>query len=117
MRSIPKGKLAVGKRAVLSMLRRLFMKQKVEYLAQLQRVPVEFRKRINALNELRNILAHRSAIERKSGRLYRGKHDLFSKAGLSPFGDEMWEIHQFLTPSITRFASRLVDAQKVRLRG
>lgn len=49
----PKG--ARAKRAVLGMLRRLFMKQKVEYLSQLQRVPAEFRKRINALNELRRL--------------------------------------------------------------
>jgi hypothetical protein len=100
--------------ALREMLDRLYPQQKLDVIKSFKEVPGNIANHIMALNTLRNTFAHRFHLSRipKSKRLYKGKYDVFSKAGLEQFKNEMWEVHEFFDPKITKMSLDLVRSQR-----
>lgn len=100
--------------AVEAMLNYLYPLQKLDIIKGFRDVPKAICNNIMALNTLRNSLAHRFDLTTvpKSKRLYKGKHDVFTKRGLEKFNDDMWEIDQFFQPEVVALSLELVRRQR-----
>ncbi len=105
-----------GKRyaTLQSMLGKLYPQQKLDTIKTFKEVPRDISGHIMALNDLRNSFAHKFHLSQipKSKRLYKGKHDVFTKAGLERFNQEMWEVDDFFQPEITSVTLELVRQQR-----
>ncbi len=104
------------RRTVIAMLDRLYPIQKIDIVKTFLKVPATICDHIMALNTIRNSFAHRFDLKEipKSKRLYKGKHDLFTKKGLKKFEDDMFEIDEFFRPEIVKVSLDLVRWQKQR---
>jgi hypothetical protein len=98
------------------MLDRLYPQQKLDVIKSFKEVPRDITNHIMALNMLRNSFAHHFHLLElpKSKRLYKGKYDVFTKAGLKRFKNDMWEVHEFFDPEITSTSLALVRSQRER---
>ncbi len=107
------------KRATLeAMLDKLYPQQKLDTIRAFKDVPRDVSGHIMSLNDLRNSFAHRFDLSRvpRSRRLYRGKHDVFTKKGLKKFQKDMWEVDEFFQPEILNISLELVRKQRKRNR-
>ncbi len=98
------------------MLDRLYPQQKLDVIKRFKEVPRDIINHIMALNMLRNSFAHHLHLSElpKSKRLYEGKYDVFTKAGLKRFQNDMWEVYEFFDPEITSISLALVRSQRER---
>jgi hypothetical protein len=88
-------------------LAKIYPKQKLDIIKTFMDVPKYISSHIMALNDARNNFAHRFDIAAisKSKRLYKGRHDLFTKTGLEKFKADMWQVYEFFQPEITRMGA------------
>lgn len=105
-----------GKRyaTLQSMLGRLYPQQKLDTIKTFKQVPRDLCGHIMALNDLRNSFAHKFDLSQisRSKRLYKGKYDVFTKAGLERFKEEMWEVYEFFQPEVMNVTLELVKRQR-----
>ena len=96
------------------MLDKLYLLQKLDIIRSVRTVPKGIASSVMALNDLRNTLAHRFDLTElpKNKRLYKARHDVFTKGGLKQFRDDMWDVDEFFRPHITRLAMDAVKAQR-----
>jgi hypothetical protein len=105
-----------GKRyaTLQSMLGKLYPQQKLDTIKTFKQVPRDISGHIMALNDLRNSFAHKFHLSQipRSKRLYKGKYDVFTKAGLERFKEDMWEVDEFFQPEIMSVTLELVRQQR-----
>lgn len=105
-----------GKRyaTLQSMLGKLYPQQKLDTIKAFKEVPRDISGHIMALNDLRNSFAHKFHLSQiaRSKRLYKGKYDVFTKAGLERFNEDMWDVDNFFQPEITSVTLELVRQQR-----
>jgi hypothetical protein len=104
--------------AVIAMLDRLYPLQKLDIVAAHKHVPKSIANNVRGMNDLRNTFAHRFHLHRvsKSKKLYKGQFDLFTKAGLKRFRDDMWDVQEYFDPKVAKSSLELVAAQRAYLR-
>ncbi|WP_199098009.1 hypothetical protein [Dyella sp. ASV21] len=101
------------RRTVQAMLDKTYLIQKLDLVAGFRAVSKQTKSNVQALNQLRNTLAHRYlGAPPKSERLYKSKYDVYTEKGLSKLRDDMWEVSTELEPEVTKIAMDLVLAQK-----
>jgi hypothetical protein len=95
-------------------LDRLYLQQKLEIVSTFKTISRCVYSSVLALNTIRNNFAHRFDLTEipKTRRLYKGKHNVFTKKGLEKFQSDMWEVHNFFEPEFTNFGLQLVEAQR-----
>ncbi len=98
------------------MLDKLYPQQKLDIVKTFITVPNHVNSHVMALNDIRNSFAHTYNLAKlpKSKRLYKGKHDVFTKKGLEKFSADMCEVDEFFQPEVARMSLDLVKAQRER---
>ena len=102
-----------------AMLDKIYPQQKLDTIKVFKDVPHNISSHIMALNDLRNSFAHKFDLSRvpRSRRLYKGKHDVFTKKGLERFSADMWEVDEYFQPEIMNITLELVQRQRERNQG
>jgi len=101
------------RRTVQTMLDKTYLIQKLDLVAGFRTVSKQTKSNVQALNQLRNTLAHRYlGAPPRHERLYKSKYDVYTEKGLSKLRDDMWEVSSELELEVVKIAMDLVQAQK-----
>jgi hypothetical protein len=97
-------------------LDRLYLQQKLEIVNTFKTIPGSVYNSALGLNTIRNNFAHRFDLNEipRTRRLYKGKHNVFTKKGLEKFQSDMWEVHNFFEPEFANLGLQLVEAQRAQ---
>ncbi len=91
-------------RTLCRMLQNTYLRQKLSIVRSFKEIPGPIVQSIEAINDLRNGLAHTFFVSGLSARkrTYKG-HNIFTRKGFNVFHKDIWEIRYFFTPWLRRF--------------